>query len=443
MQRIISYLEKYQIFNSGKRFLVGFSGGYDSMCLLEILFKLSIEQNFEVIAVHLNHNWRGDESDKEEENCKYFCKQRGIIFYSERLSEDVKKSETAAREARQKFFKKCCEKFEAAGVFLAHNKSDNTETVIFRIAHGTGVKGLCGITEYSEIFGYKIYRPLLLWSRQDVEEYCNTHKLNPNNDSSNLNTKYKRNFLRHKVIKDLKQINPDIDNAVMRLSEIAASEQNIIKEYFDKISKEISDENKINTKKFLEQSLDVQKKFIHEIFIEKNLEYDSKKINDVISFITENTRTKAGNTLSITSNLWLFSGEKYFTFIEKKEKIFDEVVINGEGSYLFKNKIFEIKKIDNMPEEFPNETENYAFVNLTFPLILRTRRDGDIINPFGMKGSMKLKKYFINKNIEKYKRDEIVLLCNEKEVLWIPEVGLSEKLRAEKAPLYFVLMKER
>ena len=443
MQRIIAFLEKYKILNSEKTFLVGFSGGYDSMCLLDILNDLSKKNNFKIIAVHLNHNWRGEESDNEEQNCKEFCKQRNINFYSERLSDKVKKSETAAREARQKFFKKCCEKFEAAGVFLAHNKSDNTETVIFRIAHGTGVKGLCGITEYSEIFGYKIYRPLLSWPRQDVEEYCNTHKLNPNNDSSNLNTKYKRNFLRHKVIKDLKQINPDIDNAVMRLSEIAASEQNIIKEYLDKISKEISDENKINTKKFLEQSLDVQKKFIHEMFIEKNLEYDSKKINDVISFITENTRTKAGNTLSITSNLWLFSGEKYFTFIEKTEKIYDETVINGEGSYLFKNKIFEIKKINDMPEEFPDETENYAFVNLTFPLILRTRRDGDIINPFGMKGSMKLKKYFINKNIEKYKRDEIVLLCKEKEVLWIPEAGLSEKLRAEKAPLYFVLMKER
>ena len=443
MQRIIAFLEKYKILNSEKTFLVGFSGGYDSMCLLDILNDLSKKNNFKIIAVHLNHNWRGEESDNEEQNCKEFCKQRNINFYSERLSDKVKKTETAAREARQKFFKKCCEKFEAAGVFLAHNKSDNTETVIFRIAHGTGVKGLCGITEYSEIFGYKICRPLLSWSRQDVEEYCNTHKLNPNNDSSNLNTKYKRNFLRHKVIKDLKQINPDIDNAVMRLSEIAASEQNIIKEYLDKISKEISDENKINTKKFLEQSLDVQKKFIHEMFIEKNLEYDSKKINDVISFITENTRTKAGNTLSITSNLWLFSGEKYFTFIEKTEKIYDETVINGEGSYLFKNKIFEIKKINDMPEEFPDETENYAFVNLTFPLILRTRRDGDIINPFGMKGSMKLKKYFINKNIEKYKRDEIVLLCNEKEVLWIPEAGLSEKLRAEKAPLYFVLMKER
>lgn len=443
MQRIIAFLEKYKILNSEKTFLVGFSGGYDSMCLLDILNDLSKKNNFKIIAVHLNHNWRGEESDNEEQNCKEFCKQRNINFYSERLSDKVKKTETAAREARQKFFKKCCEKFEAAGVFLAHNKSDNTETVIFRIAHGTGVKGLCGITEYSEIFGYKIYRPLLSWTRPEVENYCNIYNLHPNNDSSNLNTKYKRNFLRHKVIKDLKQINPDIDNAVMRLSEIAASEQNIIKEYLDKISKEISDENKINTKKFLEQSLDVQKKFIHEMFIEKNLEYDSKKINDVISFITENTRTKAGNTLSITSNLWLFSGEKYFTFIEKTEKIYDETVINGEGSYLFKNKIFEIKKINDMPEKFPDETESYAFVNLTFPLILRTRRDGDIINPFGMKGSMKLKKYFINKNIEKYKRDEIVLLCNEKEVLWIPEAGLSEKLRAEKAPLYFVLMKER
>ena len=244
---------------------------------IKIPTKLSKEHHYKIIAVHLNHNWRGDESDKEEENCKKFCEEHDLTFYSERLPDSIKKSETAAREARQKFFKKCCEKFNAEGIFLAHNKSDNTETVIFRIAHGTGVKGLCGITEYSQIFGYKIYRPLLTWSRQDVEEYCKTHNLTPNNDSSNSDTKYNRNFLRHKVIKDLKQINEDIDSAVMRLSEIAQSEQNIINEYLNKIRAKIEIDNKIKTGSFLNLSYDVQKKFIHEFFIKNNLEYDAKK----------------------------------------------------------------------------------------------------------------------------------------------------------------------
>lgn len=443
MQRIIAFLNKYKIFNSEKCFLVGFSGGFDSMCLLDILTKLSKEHHYKIIAVHLNHNWRGDESDKEEENCKKFCEEHDLTFYSERLPDSIKKSETAAREARQRFFKKCCEKFNAEGIFLAHNKSDNTETVIFRIAHGTGVKGLCGITEYSQIFGYKIYRPLLTWSRQDVEEYCKTHNLTPNNDSSNSDTKYNRNFLRHKVIKDLKQINEDIDSAVMRLSEIAQSEQNIINEYLNKIRAKIEIDNKIKTGSFLNLSYDVQKKFIHEFFIKSNLEYDAKKIIEVLLFIQENSNLKSGKTLSLTDNLWLFVNEKYFALINKADKNYDELRIEGEGEYIFQNKIFEIKKIENTPEKFPLETENYAYANLTFPLYLRTRRDGDIINPFGMQGSMKLKKYFINKNIEQYIRDKIVLLCNEREVLWIPGTGLSEKIRVKKTPLYLVSMKER
>lgn len=168
-----------------------------------------------------------------------------------------------------------------------------------------------------------------------------------------------------------------------------------------------------------------------------------KKIIEVLLFIQENSNLKSGKTLSLTDNLWLFVNEKYFALINKADKNYDELRIEGEGEYIFQNKIFEIKKIENTPEKFPLETENYAYANLTFPLYLRTRRDGDIINPFGMQGSMKLKKYFINKNIEQYIRDKIVLLCNEREVLWIPGTGLSEKIRVKKTPLYLVSMKER
>ena len=162
-----------------------------------------------------------------------------------------------------------------------------------------------------------------------------------------------------------------------------------------------------------------------------------------MSFIQENHDSAAGKTLSITDNLWLFVCKKYFTFIKEEEKIYDEILINNEGVYVFGDKIFEIKKIKNIPEKFPAETDKQAYANLSFPLYLRTRRDGDIFNPFGMKGSMKLKKYFINKNIEKHMRDKIVLLCNEREVLWIPEIGLSEKIRVAKTPLYHISMKER
>ena len=97
-----NFIEKY---NLSGTFIVAFSGGYDSMCLLDIMHKL----NLRTVAVHLNHNWRGEESLNEAKNCEEFAKATGIEFYSEILPEDIAKTETAAREARYDFFKRCAE----------------------------------------------------------------------------------------------------------------------------------------------------------------------------------------------------------------------------------------------------------------------------------------------------------------------------------------------
>lgn len=443
MQRIESFLRQYKILNSGNTFLVGFSGGYDSMCLLDILYALSSKFDFRIVAIHLNHNWRGEESEADEDNCKKFCEKKGIDFYSEKLASNVKKTETAAREARQDFFRKCCKKYNAAGVFLAHNKSDNTETVLYRITKGTGVLGLCGIALNNNNFGYEIYRPLLLWTRDEIERYCSENDLKPNIDSSNFDVKYKRNFLRHKVVNELKNINPYLDDTIFRLSRISESEQNIIKEYLNKIRSEISIGDKFITSAFTKLSTDIQKKFIHELLLSNGIDYDSEKIDELFNFINENAGLSSGKTISIAENLWLWVSAKDFCFINRPEKDMNILEVSGEGIFSFGDKKIEIKKLDKLPDVFPKETEDFAYVNLSFPISIRTRRDGDIIQPFGMQGTMKLKKYFINKNVEKYIRDNIVLLCKEKEILWVPKIGLSEKLRVKMAPLYIISMKER
>ena len=109
--------------------LVGFSGGFDSLCLLNILEELKIN----VIALHLNHNWRGNESLKDMEFCKRYCENKGIPFYSETLDEKVPHTETAAREARYDFFERAAKKFNSKIVFTAHNADDNAETVTKRL----------------------------------------------------------------------------------------------------------------------------------------------------------------------------------------------------------------------------------------------------------------------------------------------------------------------
>ena len=160
IDRVKNFIEKY---NLSGTFIVAFSGGYDSMCLLDILYKLKTD----IAAIHLNHNWRGEESLKEAKNCENFVKSRNIKYYSEILPDSVEKTETSAREARYDFFKRCAELFNSNVVFTAHNFDDNAETVLYRIIKGTGTIGLQGISEHRGIF----YRPLLKTTRSEIEEY--------------------------------------------------------------------------------------------------------------------------------------------------------------------------------------------------------------------------------------------------------------------------------
>ena len=116
---IKSFFKKYDLEKSDLVYLVAFSGGFDSMCLLHALKKTCKNK---IIAIHLNHKWRGEESDLEEQNCKNFCENLKVEFYSENLAQDVAKTETAAREARYKFFEKCAEKLcidIQKGVYMA------------------------------------------------------------------------------------------------------------------------------------------------------------------------------------------------------------------------------------------------------------------------------------------------------------------------------------
>ena len=161
INKVKNFLKKHGLNDSNKTFVVGFSGGYDSMCMLDILHRISEKSGFKLIALHLNHNWRGREAEIEQENCERYCKEKNIQLYTETLPAGTPKTETVAREKRQEFFKKCYKKFNADGLFLAHTKSDNTETILYRLSKGTGVKGLCGILENSKLGFCDVYRHII------------------------------------------------------------------------------------------------------------------------------------------------------------------------------------------------------------------------------------------------------------------------------------------
>lgn len=397
---IKSFIEKY---NLSGTFIVAFSGGYDSMCLLDMLNK----KGYDIIAVHLNHNWRGDESKKEAIRCENFAKARGIKFYTETLDSGIPQTETAGREARYDFFRRCAKNFNSNVVFTAHNYNDNAETVLYRIIKGTGVVGLQGIAEHRDIF----YRPLLSIKREDIEKYCKDNNLTPNNDSSNENTKYKRNLIRKKILPLMQEINPKVIDALNSLS-IIAKEDN-------------------------PQKLDMR-----DLLIKHNIDYDKKKIDEIYQFACENKTSKSGKTLSLAKDLFLFANDKGYKVITKNEKSDKELKITHCGKFEFEDFVFSIEPFTGEIEKFPKDKDFTAYISIdNIDFTLRHRKDGDIIRPFGTKGTQKLKKYLNEKKIPNYQKDSIILLCSGQEVLWVSGFGISDKVKVSEKPTHIIRLR--
>lgn len=367
------------------------------MCLLDML------EGYDVVAVHLNHNWRGEESLREAMVCENFCKTRGIKFYTETLPDDIPHNETCAREARYDFFKRCAEKFNSNVVFTAHNYDDNAETVLYRIIKGTGISGLQGIAEHRDIF----YRPLLKTTRAQIEKYCRERGLKPNNDSSNEDTKYKRNLIRKKLLPLMREINPKVTDALNSLSQIACEDN-------------------------------PEKLKIRELLIEHNIDYDRKKIDEIYEFINENKNSKSGKTMSLTKDLWLFVSYKYTDIITKCEKSCAEIHIRDCGEYEFDNFVLSIRPFEG-EIKFPSDKEFKALVNLKkIDFTLRYRKDGDIIQPLGTNGTQKLKKYLNEKKVPNHKKNAIILLCSGSEVLWASGLGINDKIKVTDKPTHII-----
>ena len=268
--------------------------------------------------------------------------------------------------------------------------------------------------------------------------------------SRNLSDRRKNEYEIEKVNTEVyeklkEKINEGVKDALNTLSANALSDNEIIEEYLKTIRPNIFRDDKIISAEYKKLSTPVKMRFLHEFIQMLELDYDYKKINELFDFIEANINQRNGSTKSLASALWLYADDKIIETIPPKVKsevvdLKQEVLIAGEGEYKIGDKTLSIKKyVDKDIFVFPEATSNFAYVDLSevkFPLILRTRHDGDVIRPFGMTGSMKLKKYMNAKGVAKHNRDGILLLCSEEEVLWVLGVGLSSKIGVRTKPTH-------
>lgn len=269
VEEVLKEIQKNKLIEDGDSIVIGVSGGPDSITLLDILIKLQEKINFKINVSHINHGIR-KEAIQDQKYVETYCKKNNVPCYvlTTNIKEIVEKQkigiEEAGRIERYNFFNKILEKTNSNKIATAHTKNDNAETVLMNIIRGTGTLGLKGIEENRD--GIYI-RPLINFSRKEIENYAMENNLNPRIDSSNLENIYTRNKIRNLLIPYLeKEFNPSIINAIDRLSKIAKEENRYLQTQTEKIYKEIliSEEKE-------QIILDLKKFNIQEIVIKNRL----------------------------------------------------------------------------------------------------------------------------------------------------------------------------
>ncbi len=307
---IKSFISNYKLENS--KIIVGFSGGADSVCLAHILYTLQKELNLKIILAHLNHNWRGEHSKADENFSRNFAQKFGLEFYTETLDDTVQKTETVARDARYNFFERVKVKYNADAIMLAHNKDDNIETAIYRIIKGTGLEGLKSIPEVRD----DIFRPLLNFEKVEILEYLKNNNLEHTEDNSNQDTTYARNYIRHEILPNFEKINPTYKNSVSNLIEVAKGECEILDFVLEETKKDIFENEKINTQKFLKLIYPLQLKLMYN-YLKSDLKFfDYKRFQRIVDFIIEhankedNFHSRKYVKFSINAKLFLYVNTK-------------------------------------------------------------------------------------------------------------------------------------
>lgn len=299
------------LLNKGDKVVVAVSGGPDSMCLLDVLYRLKDELDIKIEVAHVNHGIR-KESDDEKIYVENYCNDRDIPFHYLKvdvptLSKEKKISEeTCGREIRYEFFEKVRKETNSNYIAVAHNLNDNVETVLLNEIRGCGLKGLTGM-DFK--FNY-IIRPLLTIEKKDILVYNNELEINPCIDKTNEEEIYLRNKIRLSLIPYLQELNPNFITNISRMRSILKEDNDFIVDYVDNIMKDIIlEENKdkivFNFSNIMTQHDSIKKRIIRNIIEKKisNLDgIESIHVLDIIKLLKNNIKGKKyiiGNKFTI------------------------------------------------------------------------------------------------------------------------------------------------
>lgn len=414
-----------EVFSS--RLLLAVSGGMDSVVLGSLLHQL----NLDFSVAHCNFKLRGVESDLDEELVRTLAGQWKVKYYSKsfetkKFAEKNKLStQMAARELRYKWFEEIIQNEKLDILLTAHHADDNIETFFINLFRGSGIDGLTGIPEKNQ----NTIRPLLQFSRKEIENFASENGLIWREDKSNQETLYERNKIRLELIPQLQKINPDALKGILKSLENLNQSKEILEEQLEELLPKLSSiDAKGNTVFDLEKINQMKNPNNYLFAFLKNFGFkewqnvydlrsaqSGKKIYSSSHFLLKNRNDLILGKLEKPIENSVIKIEEPLDFIDLGcGKIRFQSISKSENTDIFKTKNNEIL-IDKK--------------KLKYPIFVRKWENGDYFYPFGMKGSKKISKFLKELKLSLIEKENIWLLCSQNKVVWVIGKRLDDRFK--------------
>jgi len=437
-QKVLKFIDENKLIESDDFLMVALSGGPDSVFCLHFLKKYQRRLKINFAAVHINHQLRKKDSDRDELFCKNLCDDLQIKFHSfkvDALSYALKHKlsvEEASRLLRYKKFDEVSRKFNCNKIVTAHNLNDNAETVLLNLIKGTGLTGISGIPIKRD----NIIRPLLSVTKSDILDYLKNSGIKFRVDKTNLKTDFERNFIRKKIIPVIKKrLNPSFEETLFNSTQNFKSAVKLIDKSIDELVSEyiVGKENKIRLKLKGLNVTDID--FLGDILkrsFDKFLEYnftreDLKKIKSLIE-------NQPGKTVLLKKN-FLATRERNEIIIQKKRKsppLKPKNLIIGKkieyagvtiGAEEIKTNLRGIDKKSSKKEEI------ISLDNINGGLRIRIWKNGDKFRPLGMKGFKKISDFLTEQKIPSNVKKSQLIVENRNNIIWVVGLRLDDRYK--------------
>jgi tRNA(Ile)-lysidine synthase len=450
IRKIRDAIEANHLLDPEEKVVVAVSGGPDSIALLNVLEIISHEYRLTLIVAHLNHGLRED-APSEERFVHQLALDRGLVFESKSLDiASLKKvsgkcMEDTSREARYDFLNDVANKHCARKIALGHHMNDQTETVLMNFLRGSGPSGLKGMLSSRES---RYIRPLLVVTRDEIISFLTSHGLPFVTDASNADQRYLRNRIRHALVPELKaRYNPNLDESIKSMAEIMRAENEYMKMATDKVLlawgiTSGDSEFRVRISDFLEYHEAIQRRIMKHLLEELSPNGKGIGFAHIRAGIGLIRSDRPGAYVNLPCNIEV--RREYDTLLISKKEVCEKEIVSKKFNDLYyevvppasvkmeelgKTMIFKFTKD---PIDVKTSARDAAFMDydrISPPLVIRTVRPGDRIQPLGMRGMKKIKSVLIDEKIPRRHRGEIPLLLDQDAVLWIAGLRLSERVK--------------